>query len=328
MGRICRAALVIFFLACGLCAQDPACKTRSVTVGILDTHGVVPQDLTVNAFIARLGQKPLEITGARLYSGAKRVAILIDTSGSMRKDLHASGKSNLAYWVAADAIERLPKDVSIAVVGFSDHVHGTLDFSSSREQLADEIARRRKSAENSPHGRTALMDAVKYVIDHIPDAGPGDSIYVVTDGEENASRVGHSPLERELGAAGVRLSVFLMQDFLFNGELFPGTDEVLRLAKATGGTVIEIHPQIHGTGTSGTTENFSIPPERQQVITDELTVLYRQTARPYLFDLKLPSELKKPHKWKLEVADDQLRKSTYVFYPSEIFPCGTASKKP
>ena len=31
----------------------------------------------------------------------------------------------------------------------------------------------------------ALRDAIEYVLDHIPNAAPGDAIYVITDGEDN-----------------------------------------------------------------------------------------------------------------------------------------------
>ena len=318
--------LVIVCLGCRLCGQEPTC-TRTVPVSILDANGAVPQNLTGDAWIARLGQNPLEIMRARLYSGPTRVSILIDNSASMRKGVYASGKADLAYWVAADAINRLPANVSMAVLEFNEHVEGPLDFSMSRQQLATEISRREKSAKTSPHGKTALMDAVKYVLDHFPDhAAPGDSIYVVTDGQDNASDIGVSKLERQLDAAGVRLSVFLMRDFVFTGDPAPGTDEVITLARATGGTVIEIHPKIHGTGTSGTTENFHIPEERQRIISDQLTLLYRQTVRPYLLDVMLPSAMNKPYRWKLEMADEQRRKSTHMFYPNEIVPCESAPR--
>ena len=176
-------------------------------------------------------------------------------------------------------------------------------------------------------GKTALRDAVKYVLDRIPNAAPGDVIYVITDGVDNRSRIGTSKLETRLEATGVRLHVFLLQDFLWTGDPFSGSDETTTLARATGGTVIGVIPVIHGTGTSGTTENFAVTPERQHIMSDELTLLYRQTATPYLLEVKMPAMLSKARKWKLNLADHQRRTSTYLFYPHQMVPCETVPQK-
>ena len=314
---------LIFVLACSLCAQDSPCTKRIIPVGILDSHGDVPRDLSVHTFTAELDRKPLEITAASMFSGPKRVAILVDTSGSMKNEVYASGKAKVAYWVAADAVKRLPANVSIAVLGFNEQVDRKLDFSVSREQLAAELTQREKSPDFLVRGKTALLDAIEYVLDQIPNAAPGDAIYAITDGEDNRSEIKTAQLENRLQRAGVRLHLFLLRDFLFTGDPFPGSDDSMMLARATGGTVIELHPRIHGTATSGTTENFTLSPERQRIVRDELTLLYRQTASPYLLDVELPAVLKRSRNWTLNVADEQRRKSTYLFYPHEIAPCET-----
>jgi hypothetical protein len=325
--RLGSAGLALWFLLQSVYAQEPTCANGTVSVGILDSRGDVPPDLNVGAFVAQSDRRRLEITAARPDSGPKRVAILIDTSASMRKDVSVSGKMNLAYWAASDAIKRLPANVSIAVVGFSKEVDRKLDFSVPREKLASEIADREKSADTSPRGRTALLDAIEYVLGHIPNAGPGDVIYAITDGEDNHSHIKTSVLQTRLEATGVRLHLFLLQDFLFTGDPFPGSDDTMTLARATGGVVINVHPKISGTGVSGTTENFAVAPKQKQIMSDELTLLYRQTATPYLLDLKMPANFGKAYKWKLNVADQYRQKSTYLFYPREIVPCHKAPDK-
>jgi len=326
MVRACPAVTLIFLLACSLCAQESPCTKRIIPVGILDSHGDVPHDLSVNTFTAELDRKPLEITATTLFSGPKRVAILVDTSGSMKNGVYSDGKAKLAYWVVADAVKRLPTNVSIAVLGFNEQVDRKLDFSVSREQLASELTEREKSPDSLVRGKTALWDAIEYVLDQIPNAAPGDAIYVITDGEDNRSHIKTAQLENRLQRAGVRLHVFLLRDFLWTGDPFPGSDDTMMLARATGGAVIELHPRIHGTGTSGTTENFTLSPERQHIVSDELTLLYRQTASPYLLDVELPAVLKRSHSWKLNVVDQQRRKSIYLFYPRQIAPCKTGNQ--
>ena len=321
MVRVGTAVLLASLLAFSLYAEEPDCAKRKIPVGILDSHGDVPQSLGVGAFTAEIDHKLLEITAAGLDSGRKRVAILVDISESMGKSVYYRGKANLAYWVVADAIKRLPKEISIAVLAFNVHVDRELDFSVSREQLASEIAEREKSPESLMRGKTALRDAIEYVLNHIPNVGPGDAIYVITDGEDNRSQIGTSQLENRLEAAGVRLDVFLLQDFAPTGDPLPGSDETIMLARETGGTVIEIHPAIHGTGTSGTTENFAVSPERQRIVSGELTLLYRQTATPYMLEVKVPTVLNKVHRWKLSMADQERQKSTHLFYARRILPC-------
>lgn len=182
MARAACGITLIFLLTCYLCAQESPCTKRIIPVGILDSHGDVPRDLGVNAFAAELDRKPLAITAAKLFSGPKRVAILLDTSESMEEGVHASEKAELAYWVAADAVKRLPASVSIALLGFNKQVDRTLDFSFSREQLTSELTQRKKSLSSPLRGKTALRDAIEYVLDHMPNAAPGDAIYVITDG--------------------------------------------------------------------------------------------------------------------------------------------------
>jgi hypothetical protein len=327
MGRVGTAILVVSLLVYSLCAQEPTSTKCTVPVGILDQHGDVPRDLSVGAFMAELDRKPLEITTARLYSGPRRVAILLDTSGSMRKGVYSSGKASLAYWVVADAITRLPADVSIAVVDFNERVDRKLDFSVSRGRVASEIKERAKSPDSSMRGKTALFDAIENVLDQVPNPTPGDAIYVITDGVDNRSHIGVAQLEKRLQQVGVRLHLFLLRDFLWTGNPLPGSSETMMLAHATGGAVIELDPTIHGTGTSGTTESFALSPERQRTVSDELALLYRQTYAPYLLEVKLPAVLNKQHNWKLNVADQERRKSMYLFYPRHIVPCERVQNK-
>jgi hypothetical protein len=326
MVRASTGVTLIFLFTCSLCAQESPCTKRIIPVGILDSHGDVPRDLSVNTFTAELDRKPLEVTAATLFSGPKRVAILVDTSRSMRNEVYYSGKAKLAYWVVADAVKRLPANVSIAMLGFNEQVDRKLDFSISREQLTSELAEREKSPDSLVRGKTALWDGIEYVLNQIPNATPGDTIYAITDGEDNRSQIKTAQLENRLQRAGVRLQLFLLRDFLWTGDPFPGSDDTMMIARASGGAVIELHPRIHGTGTSGTTENFALSPERQQILSDELTLLYRQIASPYLLDMQLPAVLKRSRSWTLNVADQQRRKSIHLFYPRQIVPCETRNQ--
>jgi hypothetical protein len=321
MARAASSVTLIFLLACSLCAQESPCTTRIIPVGILDAHGEVPRGLSVKTFAAELDRKPLAITATRLLSGPNRVAILLDTSESMEEGMHASGKAELAYWVAADAVKRLPASVSIALLGFNKQVDRTLDFSVSREQLTSELTQRKKALSSSIRRKTALRDAIEYVLDHIPNAAPGDAIYVITDGEDNRSQIDSAQLEDRLQRASVRLDVFLLRDFLWTGDPFPGSDDTAQLARATGGTVIDFHPTIPGTRYSGTTENFTVSPERRELVSAALTLLYRQTASPYLLGIEVPAVLKRSRRWKLNVVDQRLRKSISLSYPRHIGSC-------
>jgi hypothetical protein len=320
MARAASCVTLIFLLASSLCAQDSPCTRRIIPVGILDSHGDVPRELSVSTFAAELDRKPLAITAATLFSGPTRVAILLDTSESMED---ASGKAELAYWVAADAVKRLPSSVSIALLGFNKQVDRTLDFSVAREQLTSELTQRKKALSSSTRRKTALRDAVEYVLDHIPNAAPGDAIYVITDGEDNRSQINSAQLEDRLQRASVRLDVFLLRDFLWTGDRFPGSDDTAELARATGGTVIDVHPTMLRARYSSTTENFTVSPERQKLVSAALTLLYRQTASPYLLGIELPGDLKRSRGWKLNVVDQQLRKSISLSYSRQIGPCAT-----
>jgi hypothetical protein len=327
MTRFGTVAIFLSLAASALCVQETPCPVRSVAIGILDRNGNVPHDLSAAIFHAELNRKPLEITAARVYSGPKRVAILVDTSPSMKRSTYSAGKSRLAYRTAADAVKRLPKDFSIAFLTFDRQVDRLLDFSVPREQIAAELAEHEQQPDTLVKGKTALRDAVEYALDNMPNPTPGDAIYLITDGEDNSSRINSAELQQRLEYAGVRLYVFLLRDFLFTGDPLPGGDETATLARATGGTSVEVHPVLQGTGTSGTTEDFTLTPARQRIINEELSLLYRQLISPYLLDVRLPAVLNEPASWNLEVADRQLKRSLYLFYPRQIAPCQRQSEK-
>ena len=96
MARAATSLTLIFLLACSLCAQESPCTRRIIPVGILDSHGEVPRELSVNSFAAEVDRKPLPITAATLFQGRTGSQSVLDTSESMEEGMHASGKAKLA----------------------------------------------------------------------------------------------------------------------------------------------------------------------------------------------------------------------------------------
>ena len=159
-------------------------RTVRVPVSVLDKDGRPVMGLKGPDFRVSENGKPQEVT---FFSGERRplrIALALDTSGSMRSKI-AEVQSALHHFI--DLLE--PAD-EIMVLTFNDNVHTLQDFTSDRERLG------RVFDLLEPVGGTALYDAAFESIRRLA-SGPAESkaVVLVSDGVDTSSAVSFSQLK-------------------------------------------------------------------------------------------------------------------------------------
>jgi hypothetical protein len=229
------------------------------------------------------------------------VVILVDLSGS------ATGVSKIASALAENIA--VSSHLRPALVLFSDHIIDSVDFSHSPEEVVHKLAKLPET-----RGPTALFDALKYAADLFGAPLPGNSVYLISDGFENASKVLRAEVRREFLVKGIRIYTFCLQlqapPMLNYDELGTGAGLLKELSDLTGGEALI--PQL----------NFS--EAGQDRLGSELQKLYQEMTEFYELQLDVPGELLgKGQRWDLEVLDrnGKRRKDLRVVYPRQLTSC-------
>lgn len=245
MCRVARLYLAVLILqACvyrslaqeGAVNSQPA--TRSLILNVTDTHGIAVRDLTKENFALFLNGKPAPVINAQYSLAPRRIVVLLDMSGSMAGETR-SGKWRIAGEAVHDLLSQTPVESPIAVVTFAGRVHDVFDFSQGRSGVAQWLQENPDRSPKLKEKKTALFDAILAGLKLLGDAQPGDAIYAITDGGENASRASARQTEAALQQSGVRLFALL-----FAGQAFPGDREgqgdFLEMVRGSGGLAFRL----------------------------------------------------------------------------------------
>jgi Ca-activated chloride channel homolog len=148
-------------------------------VTVVDERRRLVTGLDRNAFTVYEDGVEQKITSFERRDIPVAVGILIDNSGSMRDKRAAVNQAALNFVRASN-----PRD-EVFIVNFSDVPHIDQDFTSSEELLKEALERLES------RGGTALYDAVYASSEHLKKHARLEKrvLLVITDGEDNASRL-------------------------------------------------------------------------------------------------------------------------------------------
>jgi Ca-activated chloride channel homolog len=120
-------------------------------------------------------EQPREIAAFEPDSGSASIALLLDSTGSMRRSLPALKAAVVRF------VREAREGDKIALFGFAERLELLQDFTADRQRLLEAVEGIR------PAGRTALFDAVAQGARRT-SSQPGKKVAVVfTDGDDNAS---------------------------------------------------------------------------------------------------------------------------------------------
>jgi len=150
----------------------------SLHATVLDDKQRLVTNLEKTSFTVFENNQPQAITSFRHEDIPVAMAIVIDNSGSMREKRDKVNKA------AINLVKSSNPEDQVFVVNFNDEYYLDQDFTSNVNKLRDALEK------VESRGGTALYDAVVASADHLKKNTKLEKkvLFVVTDGEDNASR--------------------------------------------------------------------------------------------------------------------------------------------
>ena len=296
--------------------QHGGCEERMFPVNVVDARSQQILGLTREQFHVELRGQRVNVLSVKFESGAQRILMLVDVSGSMWSDAQ---QRELIELVADDMVSSGPPQAQLALSTFSDKFETIVKFGQGREAVREGILglnhASKTTSSPSPSAETALNDAILEAADMFGSPETGDIVYVLTDGLDNESKSSTEKVRQYLEKRNIRL----FGSVIHNGRFLPlsmgaadGPELLGNTAKETGGYSTRLEVDHLKDSTLGTSDNA-------------VHQLYKLMASFYLLDIELPTDPDKPRELKLTVAnaDGSKKKGTIVLYPQKIFPCDT-----
>jgi len=301
-------SLLPIILVCGLVcgvispafAEEtaPPIRIDTIVVNVFDAHGSAIRDLTTENFHVSLNGKPVAVLHAQYGVAPRRIVVLLDLSGSMHAEDDA--KWQIAKEAAGDLLTEISAEVPIAMLGFAGTIHDEFDFSQSRKAMAQWLdgLDRRPSMHPAP---TALFDAILKGLKLFGTVQPGDAIYAITDGGENASLASEKQMKAALLHSRVRLFAFLLAEPLLSDER-EQKDLFLSLVNDSGGFPFGVAGRESPSLPSWEGRFFYDNDSRHRAIVSA-RALNLLVNGFWTLQLALPSFLPKKSKLKLEIVE-------------------------
>jgi Mg-chelatase subunit ChlD len=295
--------LVIFFCAQCFGAEDGGCTQRTVIVTARDSSGkALPYTLQVADLRGKINDKPMRILAATKPTNPSRVALVLDASGSM------SAKWQRAVEFAVEIVRESPSSTEFALVIFADNELRTVEFGKTGPEFITEIM----SFKNvKPYGRTGLRDAIWKAVSMFEPNQQGDTIVVVSDGEDTQSKVSKRRLREAMWSRGIRVMFAQFVDHVFarEGELLMNDADTTWLSESSGGFLSRIEdPQV-------------LPNVAQEIAFEIENYLAVRVT--------LPTPLEKQASLHLEAVDPsgRKRKNIELRFPEKLLPCASPASK-
>jgi hypothetical protein len=281
-----------FILICSALAVGQEC-TSYVLVNAYNEKEKAEVNLTSFSpadFDARVEKTQLSVVSIKPME-KNRVLILLDVTDRKDSDI------NRLINGVANAAKQAPEGMPIAFGIFADKPLFTPAFFRDAQQRGFNIDKVMGQADSVGKYR-ALYDALHEGLALFGEHQPGDTIFLISDGENGKSKRSYLDLEKELATKGTRL---LTATRLPQGGPLPlsriGVEMALgKLGLMTGGGGVPL------------------------TTLDSLDWI----SKGYLLGINMPASMDKPKPWKLKIRDSAKvppGKPTLT-YPQQLAPCG------
>jgi hypothetical protein len=290
-------------LALACCSEAQTCPSATISLNVLTRDGSVVRGLLPNHFAVDLNGRRAKIETFELDSAPRRVILVVDTSGSMRRNY--GGGWRVGLQLAAYAINTIPADASVAFVTFNDKADNPVF--GDRQQAASRLS---GLGEASLERRTSLFDTVQRSLMALTPPRFGDLIYLVTDGGDNYSKITLTQLTPELARRGTRIFVVLAEN---PGERTEedqrGRELMSELVRNTGGYLLPA--RFRAVGPKERAELLALAP----IIQAEISSVYR-------LRLSSPEPITKTASVKVRyTGPNKSIGKGFLFYPRKVGPC-------
>lgn len=298
-----------------------------VTVVLGDGRSVTP--LSSAALEIRIHGRLATIAALDQDSTPKRVVLVLDASKEVNGEAWKI-ETSLATFLAKGA----PSQVTLALVVLNAEVR-TLGFTTPRETLKSELA---DLASTRPTNAKREDNIYAGLLDGLGVFGTkqfGDAIFVFAGGSDDSGRIDAGEVQRKCIEQGVRIFGFVLGQRSLSGfytlkpggsaqavsPLDPDTDEIGRLASATGGLLA-----VENTRMPNVT--YHLNDDRLKQLQATAYRLYTHSVMPYRMQFATNAP-EKPENLSIELTKAfQVRvPNARVLFPHQIVPCAPASAR-
>lgn len=207
---------------------------------VVDKGDRVITGLSEESFKVFEDNEPLELLYFAQEDVPVSVGILVDNSGSMRD------KRRKVNTAAVDFVKESNPEDEVFIVNFNDDAYLDSPFTNDIPRLQDALQR------IDSRGGTALYDAIQMSLDYLKDKAKHTkrALFIVSDGEDNASSVDLENLVRELQEQDLSQTTIYAIGILGDeekGSAKRAKRAIRHITRATGGpvyfpeTIDEIH---------------------------------------------------------------------------------------
>ncbi|HEU4413227.1 MAG TPA: hypothetical protein VFT65_00485 [Candidatus Angelobacter sp.] len=285
-------ALLLFS---GINATAQECST-TVLVSFYDqltTNEI--QTLKMDDIDVRIDKTPLPLLSfSRDFNN--RLLILVETDGAARSE-----KIDDVVTAVTQQARQAPEGKPVAFGIYAEHSEFTEGFIADPEKRAPAVGAVMEKA-GAMGARVALWDALHQALARFGPHQPGDTILLIGEPYDNASRESASDLEKEFIARGTRLFVMrrihgsrVDRDFGWRSHELEKA-KLDRLTLETGGLLSEYVPS-----------------------------LIRFAWAGYMLEIKEPPGMNRPRKWRVRFRGPaaETHRKTNFHYPALLPPCST-----
>ncbi|HET9742690.1 MAG TPA: vWA domain-containing protein [Terriglobales bacterium] len=236
--------------------------------------------------------------------------VLQDISGSLGK----SNAHTVTMEVVRDFVEAAAPDDQLGLVDFSNQAYFDIPLESPgafTEQL------KKIKGNIRPSGPTILFDALEASADYLHKSSEeGDSVFVISDGLDNASTNNQQQLAADLAKDNVRVYLFLLET--------PVTDKqriqlgaTLKIISSTGGVTVPLRSLDPTLQT-----RFDNAPHyafKEDQLRADVGDIYRLIRNPYRIMFEMTDRIKTPTSVKISLSGPQ-DANDRLFCPDQIHP--------
>ncbi len=198
-----------------------------VPVTVLDPLGRMVTGLEAENFQVLENGAPQKIISFGSEDSPLSIGIVLDTSGSMGRNLAVSRQAVVEFFKSAN-----PEDEAF-LVEFSDRPQLVLPFTHDLGRIEEEILTAKSK------GQTALLDGVTLAVSEMKKAThPRKALILLSDGGDNHSRYTEMEVRNRVRESDVQ--IYAMGIFTGGGDINDDPVLLSRLAELTGGRHFEV----------------------------------------------------------------------------------------
>jgi hypothetical protein len=324
-------SIVVGFASLGR-AQQAACTTLEVPVGVINMSGNVFRGLAAEDFIGRVQKKAVAVKAITYDDGPRRVLIVADVSKKLSADSRKAEDETIKTLLG----NARPGDTFaiMAARGPGQDVKFTADHTAISEAL--------DQPGQGKHGKEpGVLDAVMVGIEWFGPPQPGDAIVVIAAALEgnrkaNARTVAKALEQNHIRMFGLALGPVQTKNSVAGGFMTSTTSQGLAQTEPLVGDIVYntgdeyFFPLTTDSGglvlsvmNADSRRTYSMAdPRLVQAVRQKARSVSNMIAAYYRMQIERP-QIARPEDWILTINDEIQKHSQpmFVLYPHELGPC-------